>query len=242
MAGNHSGPSRSKNTNVLLNHDFSGGLNSWHLNCCNGYVIEAGSQGGVSMGKDGNYAVITDRKECWQGLEQDITDRISIGSTYMVSACVGVSGLSQGSADVLATLKLEYHDKPTSYLFIGRYRILSFRCFISIIVRKLRKMLTLATIIFYRTSVVKDSWEKLEGKFSLSMMPDRVIFYLEGPAPGVDLLIQLVEINCSSPNDNVCHVIIYLNTVMSLSISTYWQSNFLMNFNLKLVHWLLLLQ
>lgn len=72
------------------------------------------------MDLDANYAVITDRKECWQGLEQDITNKISIGSTYTVSACVGVSGVSQGSSDVLATLKLEHHDSATRYLFIGR--------------------------------------------------------------------------------------------------------------------------
>ncbi|CAL0323710.1 unnamed protein product [Lupinus luteus] len=174
MVGNNSGSSRSMATNVLLNHDFSGGLDSWRLNCCNGYVIsaEAGSHKGVSNGSDSNYAVITDRKECWQGLEQDITDRISIGSTYTLSASVGVSGLSQGPADVIATVKLEYHDKPTSYLFVGR------------------------------TSVVKDSWEKLEGTFSLSTVADRVIFYLEGPASGVDLLIRFVEIHSSGPNDN----------------------------------------
>ncbi|KAG4379347.1 hypothetical protein AAZX31_17G218400 [Glycine max] len=124
------------------------------------------------MDLDANYAVITDRKECWQGLEQDITNKISIGSTYTVSACVGVSGVSQGSSDVLATLKLEHHDSATRYLFIGR------------------------------TSVNNDSWEKLEGTFSLSTMPDRVIIYLEGPAPGVDLLIRSVVINCSTPNDN----------------------------------------
>ncbi|XP_061374719.1 endo-1,4-beta-xylanase 1-like [Gastrolobium bilobum] len=174
MAENISGSSGSKATNILLNHDFSGGLNSWHLNYCNGYVISAeeGTQRGISMESNGNYAVITNRKECWQGLEQDITDRISTSSTYMVSAFVGVSGLSQGSTDVLATLKLEYHDSATSYLFIGR------------------------------TSVIKGNWEKLEGTFSLSTMPDRVVFYLEGPAPGVDLLIRSVEVICSSPNNN----------------------------------------
>ncbi|KAL2317882.1 hypothetical protein Fmac_031758 [Flemingia macrophylla] len=174
MAGNFSDPSGNKTANILLNHDFCNGLNSWHLNSCTGYVIsaETGTQGGTSMESDGNYAVITNRKECWQGLEQDITDRISIGSTYRVSAYVGVSGLSQGCSDVLATLKLEYHDSATSYLFIGR------------------------------TSVNKDRWEKLEGTFSLSTMPDRVVFYLEGPSPGVDLLIRSVEINCSSPNNN----------------------------------------
>ena len=122
MAGNISGPSGSKGANILLNHDFSSGLTSWHLNSCTGYVIssKSGTQGGIPMDLDANYAVITDRKECWQGLEQDITNKISIGSTYTVSACVGVSGVSQGSSDVLATLKLEHHDSATRYLFIGR--------------------------------------------------------------------------------------------------------------------------
>ena len=126
MEGSISGPSRSKAANILQNHDFSGGLSFWHPNNCYGHVIsaESGPQGGMTMAPGGKYAVITNRKECWQGLEQDITGKISIGSTYMVSACVGVAALSQGSADVLATLKLEYHGSDTSYLFIGRYTIL----------------------------------------------------------------------------------------------------------------------
>ncbi|KAF7830486.1 endo-1,4-beta-xylanase 1-like isoform X1 [Senna tora] len=174
MMGNVSSPSKSRATNIIINHDFSGGLDSWHPNFCQGYVVSAksGSQGKMSMVSKSNYAVVTDRKECWQGLEQDITDKISTGSTYEVSACVGVCGLPQGSADVLATLKLEYRDSATSYLFIGR------------------------------TSAIEASWAKVKGKFSLSTMPDRVVFYLEGPAPGVDLLIQSVEIICSNQNDH----------------------------------------
>jgi len=66
------------------------------------------------------HAVVTNRKECWQGLEQDITARVFPGSTYTVSACVGVSGPLQGSTEVLATLKLEYQVTGTSFLFIGR--------------------------------------------------------------------------------------------------------------------------
>ena len=49
-----------------------------------------------------------------------------------------------------------------------------------------------------RRSVSKDCWENLEGTFLLSTMPDRVIFYLEGPLPGVDLLIESVVVSCSS--------------------------------------------
>ncbi|CAK8534733.1 unnamed protein product [Lathyrus sativus] len=155
MAGNISNPSGSNVVNILLNRDFSDGLNSWHPNSCNAYVIsaKAGNHAGISIEPDRNYAVITDQNECWQGLEQNITDRISVGSIYTVLAFVGVfgSGLSHESADVKATLKLEYHGSATQYLFIGS------------------------------TSVIKGSWEKLEGTFSLSTKPDRVIFYLEGP-------------------------------------------------------------
>lgn len=112
--------SSSHATNIILNHDFSGGLHSWHPNCCDGFVVSADSGHPEAKSAGNNYAVVNNRKECWQGLEQDITGRISPGSTYMVSACVGVSGPLQGSADVLATLKLEYQGSATNFLLIGR--------------------------------------------------------------------------------------------------------------------------
>lgn len=105
-----------------MNGDFSMGLHSWHSNCCHGFVVSAESNfpAGTSAKPVGNYAVVTNRSECWQGLEQDITSRVSPGFTYSVSACVGVSGPLQGSADVLATLKLGYRNSQTNYLFIGK--------------------------------------------------------------------------------------------------------------------------
>ncbi|XP_021800522.1 uncharacterized protein LOC110744814 [Prunus avium] len=163
--------SSSHATNIILNHDFSGGLHSWHPNCCDGFVVSADSGHPEAKSAGNNYAVVNNRKECWQGLEQDITGRISPGSTYMVSACVGVSGPLQGSADVLATLKLEYQGSATNFLLIGRI------------------------------SVSNGRWETLDGKFLLSTMPDRVVFYLEGPSPGVDILIKSVVISSSSPKE-----------------------------------------
>ncbi|XVE70260.1 hypothetical protein DITRI_Ditri10aG0058100 [Diplodiscus trichospermus] len=156
--------------NIVANYDFSNGLHSWHPNCCNGFVASAdsGNRGGLSSKSGGNYAVATNRTECWQGLEQDITGKISRGSMYLVSALVGVSGPFSGSADVLATLKLENHGSATSYIFIGK------------------------------TSVSKERWETVEGTFSISTMPERLVFYLEGPPPGVELLIDSVVISCSS--------------------------------------------
>ncbi|KAF3447492.1 hypothetical protein FNV43_RR12678 [Rhamnella rubrinervis] len=165
-------PSNGRATNIILNHDFSEGLHSWHANCCDGIVVDSAYSEGVPANLAANYAVVSNRRECWQGLEQDITGRVSLESTYLVSAYVGVSGPLEGSADVLATLKLEYQDSATSYLFVGRI------------------------------SVTKERWEKLEGKFSLSTMPQRVIFYLEGPSPGVDLLIKSVVISCLNKNES----------------------------------------
>lgn len=44
----------------------------------------------------------------------------------------------------------------------------------------------------------------LEGSFCLSTMPDQVIFYLEGPPAGTDLLKKSVVI--SSPSSTACDV------------------------------------
>ncbi|KAG9440030.1 hypothetical protein H6P81_020195 [Aristolochia fimbriata] len=156
--------------NIILNHDFAEGLCSWKPNCCNGYVVstEAFHHYGVKVNTGENFAVITNRTESWQGLEQDITARISLGSVYTVSAYVRVGGPGvQGSARVQATLKLEYPDSKTNYLFVGS------------------------------ALAPKDCWEKLEGKFSLERMPNHVVFYLEGPCPGVDLLIDSVVVTSS---------------------------------------------
>lgn len=112
-----------ESANIIVNHDFSNGLHSWHANCCNGFVVsaECGDRGKPSSSRSGgNYAVVTNRTKCWQGLEQDITSRVLPGSTYSVSACVGVSGPLSGSTDVLATLKLENHGSATSYMLIGK--------------------------------------------------------------------------------------------------------------------------
>ncbi|XP_021754674.1 uncharacterized protein LOC110719980 isoform X1 [Chenopodium quinoa] len=155
--------------NIILSHDFTQSLNSWCPNGCEALIVVPES--GYTERTSESYALITNRKECWQGLEQDITSRVSLGTTYRVSACVGVSG-SRESSTVQATLKLEYNKSDTKYLFIEKI------------------------------PVSKGKWEKLEGTFKLSSMPDHVVFYLEGPHPSEDLLIKSVVISCSSPTMN----------------------------------------
>ncbi|XP_017698435.2 endo-1,4-beta-xylanase 1-like isoform X3 [Phoenix dactylifera] len=158
----------SQQKNIILNHEFSEGLNYWHPNCCHGYVAseECGLLDGVRANSGGNYAVVTQRTESWQGLEQDITGKITLGVRYNVSAYVRAYGDLQEPCGVQATLKLENQDSSINYLLVER------------------------------VLVAKDRWEKLEGSFSLTSMPKHAVFYLEGPPPGVDLLIDSVTVSC----------------------------------------------
>ena len=54
------------------------------------------------------------------------------------------------------------------------------------------------THCWHRVPVSQGRWETLEGTFTLSSMPDRVVFYLEGPSAGAELLIKSVSITCPS--------------------------------------------
>ncbi|KAI3725624.1 hypothetical protein L1987_65415 [Smallanthus sonchifolius] len=155
---------KSSNTpNIIDNHNFSNGLHSWRANHCDAFL----SVEKTTPKSCNHHVVVTNRTQNWQGLEQDITHKISLGSTYTVCARVGVSGTRlHGDADVIASLKLEYQHSGPKYLNISR------------------------------TTVCKEKWENLEGTFVLSDKPDCVVFYLEGPAPGVNILIESVLVLC----------------------------------------------
>lgn len=110
--------------NIVMNGDFSAGIESWYPNGCEAFVVSSDPFSSEVMSAESSscgYAVVTNRKETWQGLEQDITTRVSPGINYTVSACVGVSGLFHESPEVLATVRLEHEDSPSEYLFIGKY-------------------------------------------------------------------------------------------------------------------------
>ncbi|XP_010544026.1 PREDICTED: uncharacterized protein LOC104816770 isoform X2 [Tarenaya hassleriana] len=162
-------------TGIITNHDFSAGLEPWYPNACDALVVSSdepfSSYATSSESSNSGYAVVTNRRESWHCLEQDITDRVSPGCTYIVSAWVGVSGPVHEPAQVQATLKIEIQGSATQFLLIGK------------------------------TYASRDKWETLEGTFSLSSKPDRTVFYLEGPSPGTDLLIRSVTIKCSSRCD-----------------------------------------
>ncbi|VFQ99036.1 unnamed protein product [Cuscuta campestris] len=160
--------SSNNNNNIILNHDFSQGLQKWTPNHCKAHVVRlpAPDGGGAGGASACFHAVLTNRKEGWQGLEQDITARITPGTAYSVRACVSVSGELPGghTTSVQATLRLHTRNSPTLYLHIGR-KIVS---------------------PYY--------WGTLEGTFFVSTAPDKVEFFLEGPPQGVDILVKSVTL------------------------------------------------
>ncbi|GAB2293717.1 Glycoside hydrolase, 10 [Dionaea muscipula] len=159
--------------NTVLDHSYRD-FSSWRSNCCKAFVvsIEVDDWKGMLKKLGAPYVVVTDRKDSWQGLELDITSKVTPGLTYAVSASVAVSVPCN---DVLATLRLEDGGCSTNYMRVGRI------------------------------SATMEEWRILQGTFTLKTLLERVIFYLEGPSPGVDLFIRSVVISCSSPPSSCKH-------------------------------------
>ncbi|OEL38333.1 Anti-sigma-I factor RsgI6 [Dichanthelium oligosanthes] len=153
--------------NILSNSDFSEGLHLWQPNSCHAFVAAEGSgyHYGVRPHSGSSYAVLTHRTQSWQGLEQDITEKVTLGTEYFIAAYVRVHGEVHEPVGVQATLKFEDESSSTNYLSIARI---------------------LAS---------QERWEKMEGSFNLTTLPRRIVFYFEGPPPGVDLLIDSVTIS-----------------------------------------------
>jgi hypothetical protein len=61
----------------------------------------------------------------------------------------------------------------------------------------------------------QERWEKMEGSFNLTTLPRRLVFYLEGPPPGVDLLIDSVTISYKVLQWISCLLVVY-NCSMAL--------------------------
>ena len=109
--------------NILSNSDFSEGLQLWQQNCCHAFVAAEGSgyHHGVRPHSGSSYAVLTYRTQSWQGLEQDITKKVTPGTEYFVSAYVRVHGELHEPVAVETTLRLENESSSTDYLTVARY-------------------------------------------------------------------------------------------------------------------------
>jgi Carbohydrate binding domain len=111
--------------NIVSNFDFSEGLNSWSVNStsCRAYVVynEISYIRGIKPYSGDTYAILTQRTGPFQSLEQDITDKITPDTEYIVSAYVRVSGKLHDLTEVRAMLKLVNINNLMKYHCIARY-------------------------------------------------------------------------------------------------------------------------
>ncbi|KAK3003255.1 hypothetical protein RJ639_018446 [Escallonia herrerae] len=107
--------------NIIQNHDFSWGVQEpWKLMHKKYVFVHRSGYRGIytAKGESTHFAWIEDRTEYWQGLEQEITSRITPNTIYALSACVRVLNNVQAFTRVTATLRLEFPRKD--YISIGR--------------------------------------------------------------------------------------------------------------------------
>jgi Carbohydrate binding domain len=111
--------------NIISNHGFSDGIKPWRPNCCHAYVASdwSGFINKIKGHFGDNYAFVTKRTQHWQGLEQDITQKVKVGVRYFLFSHVRVYGEINGPAEVKATIRLENFDSTTNYLFVERYLV-----------------------------------------------------------------------------------------------------------------------
>jgi hypothetical protein len=107
--------------NILVNPTFDNGLQGWSGLCCK--LAHSGAHGwkGVYGPTGASFAIATDRREGWQGIEQDVTALVHANTKYAVSTVVRTSGLSHDGADITASLRLEIANSNPQYVTIGRY-------------------------------------------------------------------------------------------------------------------------
>jgi Carbohydrate binding domain len=109
--------------NIILNHDFSDGMKSWKPRGCHAYVASdwSGFLHGIRGHFGENYAVVTNRDDWRQGLEQNITDQVKFRiKYYYFFALVRTYGEFEGPVIVKATIELKDRDATKEYLTIAR--------------------------------------------------------------------------------------------------------------------------
>ncbi|XP_057431422.1 endo-1,4-beta-xylanase 1-like isoform X2 [Lotus japonicus] len=168
-AGNHSEKTNTEclstdDENIIINPQFEGGLNSWSGRGCK-IVLHDSMGGGKILPKVGKFFVAaTERTQTWNGIQQEITGRVQRKLAYEITALVRIFGNNVTTSDVRATLWVQTPDLREQYIGIANVQ-----------------------------ATDKD-WVEMQGKFLLNGSPSKVVLYLEGPPPGIDILLNTLVV------------------------------------------------
>ncbi|PKA54234.1 Putative Pol polyprotein from transposon element Bs1 [Apostasia shenzhenica] len=150
--------------NIILNPGFEDGLNNWSGRGCKIVLRESMGEGKVVPLTGKYFASTSGRTQSWNGIQQEITARVQRKLAYEVNAVVRIFGSSSSSATLQATLYVQSPNGREQYISIARVQ------------------------------ATDKEWVQLKGKFLLNTVGSRVIIYLEGPPPGIDILLNSMEV------------------------------------------------
>ncbi|KAL2585865.1 hypothetical protein AAZV13_13G018700 [Glycine max] len=106
------------------------------------------------------FASATERTQSRKGIQQEIIGRVQCKLAYEVTTLVRIFGNNVSTADVRATLWVQTPNLREQYIGIANVQ-----------------------------ATDKD-WVTMQGKFLLNGSPSKVVLYLEGPPPGIDILLK----------------------------------------------------
>ncbi|KAG5045028.1 hypothetical protein AAZX31_06G046400 [Glycine max] len=165
-AENHSEKTTSKgcvsseDESIIINPQFDDGLNNWSGRGCKIALHDSMGDGKILPKTGKVFASATERTQSWNGIQQEITGRVQRKLAYEVTAVVRIFGNNVTTSDVRATLYVQAPDLREQYIGIANVQ-----------------------------ATDKD-WVQMQGKFLLNGSPSKVVVYLEGPAPGTDILVN----------------------------------------------------
>ncbi|KAI4316566.1 hypothetical protein L6164_024538 [Bauhinia variegata] len=150
--------------NIIINPKFDDGLNNWSGRGCKIALHDSMGDGKILPASGKFFASATERTQSWNGIQQEITGRVQRKLVYEVTALVRIYGNNVTTADVRATLWVQAPDLREQYIGIANVQ-----------------------------ATDKD-WAQLHGRFLLNGSPSKVVIYLEGPAPGTDILLSTLVV------------------------------------------------
>ncbi|KAJ4781128.1 hypothetical protein LUZ62_065385 [Rhynchospora pubera] len=149
------------NENIILNPNFdNGSLDNWSGRGCNAQVHDSMGDGKVLPQNGKYFAATTNRTQTWNGIQQDITDRVQRKLMYAVTAVVRLFGSSVVPSDVSATLYVQNSNGREQYISVAKLQASD-----------------------------KD-WVQLQGNFFLSGTISKAVIFVEGPQPNTDILLN----------------------------------------------------
>lgn len=109
----------SEEGNIVLNPSFEDGLNNWSGRGCR--IVLHDAIDGKIFPKSGKYfAAATGRTQTWNGIQQELTQRVKRKLAYQVTALVRIYSKNVASSNVGVTLYVQTPDLREQYIVIGR--------------------------------------------------------------------------------------------------------------------------